>query len=48
MCIRDRGDIIQFERKGYYRLDAVADGDKPYVFFSIPDGKSVNKYGAKK
>lgn len=43
-----KGDIIQFERKGYYRLDAVADGDKPYVFFSIPDGKSVNKYGAKK
>ncbi|CUS24228.1 LAQU0S14e03070g1_1 [Lachancea quebecensis] len=43
-----KGDIIQFERKGYYRLDSVATGDKPYVFFAIPDGKSVNKYGAKK
>lgn len=41
------GDIIQFERKGYYRLDQLAEDDKPYVFFTIPDGKSVNKYGAK-
>ncbi|SCU82875.1 LAFA_0D00540g1_1 [Lachancea sp. 'fantastica'] len=43
-----KGDIVQFERKGYYRLDSLASGDKPYVFFGIPDGKSVNKYGAKK
>ncbi|SCU95564.1 LADA_0G16270g1_1 [Lachancea dasiensis] len=43
-----KGDIIQFERKGYYRLDSLASDDKPYVFFGIPDGKSVNKYGAKK
>ncbi|SCU87975.1 LANO_0D00694g1_1 [Lachancea nothofagi CBS 11611] len=43
-----KGDIIQFERKGYYRLDSVASEDQPYVFFAIPDGKSVNKYGAKK
>lgn len=42
------GDIIQFERKGYYRLDALAKDGKPYVFFTIPDGKAVNKYGAKK
>ncbi|CAI6650364.1 ANL_collapsed_G0017790.mRNA.1.CDS.1 [Saccharomyces cerevisiae] len=42
------GDIIQFERKGYYRLDALPKDGKPYVFFTIPDGKSVNKYGAKK
>ncbi|KAH3684300.1 hypothetical protein WICPIJ_004740 [Wickerhamomyces pijperi] len=41
------GDIIQFERKGYYRLDAKADGEKPAVFFTIPDGKTVSKYGAK-
>lgn len=41
------GDIIQFERKGYYRLDVKGDSTKPYVFFTIPDGKSVNKYGAK-
>lgn len=35
------GDIIQFERKTYYRLDRpfVADG-KPAVFFEIPTGKS--------
>lgn len=42
------GDIIQFERKGYYRLDQPAKDGKPFVFFTIPDGKSVNKYGAKK
>ena len=42
------GDIIQFERKGYYRLDALPKDGKPYVFFTIPDGKAVNKYGAKK
>ncbi|ODQ82122.1 hypothetical protein BABINDRAFT_33399 [Babjeviella inositovora NRRL Y-12698] len=42
------GDIIQFERKGYYRLDQVSKDGKPAVFFTIPDGKSVNKYGAKK
>lgn len=42
------GDIIQFERKGYCRLDAKGDAEKPYVFFTIPDGKSVNRYGAKK
>ncbi|QEU58771.1 Gus1 [Kluyveromyces lactis] len=42
------GDIIQFERKGYFRLDSLPKDGKPYVFFTIPDGKSVNKYGAKK
>ncbi|KAL2708325.1 Glutamyl-tRNA synthetase [Kluyveromyces marxianus] len=42
------GDVIQFERKGYYRLDSLPKDGKPYVFFTIPDGKSVNKYGAKK
>lgn len=42
------GDIIQFERKGYFRLDSLPKDDKPYIFFTIPDGKSVNKYGAKK
>ncbi|EAA58880.1 hypothetical protein AN8224.2 [Aspergillus nidulans FGSC A4] len=30
------GDIIQFERKGYYRLDKVASPGKPAVFFNIP------------
>lgn len=42
------GDIIQFERKGYYRLDALPKDGKPYTFFTIPDGKASNKYGAKK
>lgn len=31
------GDIIQFERKGYFILDSNADGK--YVFFTVPDGK---------
>ncbi|CDK25626.1 unnamed protein product [Kuraishia capsulata CBS 1993] len=39
------GDVIQFERKGYYRLDSNNDGK--FIFFTIPDGKTVNKYGAK-
>lgn len=43
-----QGDIVQFERKGYYRLDALAKDGKPPVFFTIPDGKTVNKYGNKK
>merc|ERR1712007_81934 len=30
------GDIIQFERKGYYILDSNKDGK--YVFFTVPDG----------
>lgn len=42
------GDIIQFERKGYFRLDSLPKDGKPYTFFTIPDGKSVNRYGAKK
>lgn len=42
------GDIIQFERKGYYRLDKPATASSPAVFFTIPDGKVVQRYGAKK
>ncbi|KAK9465879.1 tRNA synthetases class I, catalytic domain-containing protein [Lipomyces arxii] len=42
------GDIIQFERKGYYRLDTAYANGQPAVFFTIPDGKVVQKYGAKK
>ena len=43
------GSIIQFERKGYFRLDTAYDPvtDKPGEFFLIPDGKTVNRYGAK-
>ncbi|GMG30310.1 unnamed protein product [Ambrosiozyma monospora] len=40
-----KGDIIQFERKGYYILDHTTDGK--LVFFTVPDGKSVNKYSQK-
>ncbi|KAL4801618.1 tRNA synthetases class I, catalytic domain-containing protein [Aspergillus unguis] len=34
------GDIIQFERKGYYRLDKVASPGSPAVLFNIPSGKT--------
>ncbi|KAK9366944.1 tRNA synthetases class I, catalytic domain-containing protein [Lipomyces kononenkoae] len=48
--VRDmkEGEIIQFERKGYYRLDKPYSEGSPAVFFTIPDGKVVQKYGAKK
>lgn len=42
------GDVIQFERKGYYRLDKPYEEGKEAIFFTIPDGKTVTKYGAKK
>lgn len=43
------GSIIQFERKGYYRMDSGYDTvtKKGGEFFLIPDGKTVNRYGAK-
>jgi glutamyl-tRNA synthetase len=41
------GEIIQFERKGYYRVDSpYSEGQNP-VLFTIPDGKAT-KYGSKK
>ena len=41
--------IIQFERKGYFRLDRAynAETGEPGEFFLIPDGKTVNRYGVK-
>jgi glutamyl-tRNA synthetase len=33
-------DIIQFDRKGYYRLDRAYAPGKPAVFFNIPSGKT--------
>ncbi|CAK9442032.1 uncharacterized protein LODBEIA_P58210 [Lodderomyces beijingensis] len=42
------GDIIQFERKGYYRVDVPYEEGKKAVLFTIPDGKQVSRYGAKK
>jgi glutamyl-tRNA synthetase len=41
------GSIIQIERKGYYRVDKAATATEPAVLFTIPDGKTVQKYGAK-
>lgn len=37
-----KGDVIQFERKGYYRVEKdLSEGEM--VFFSIPDGKTAPK-----
>ncbi|KAI8979611.1 tRNA synthetases class I, catalytic domain-containing protein [Mycotypha africana] len=36
------GDIIQFERKGYFILDAPATATEPAHFIRIPDGKAAN------
>jgi len=33
------GDIIQFDRKGFYRVDRAAAPGVPAVFFNIPTGK---------
>lgn len=33
------GDIIQLERKGYYRVDEAASATAPMLLFSIPDGR---------
>lgn len=35
----NKGDIIQFERKGYYIVDAVATSSTPARLILIPDGK---------
>ncbi|CRG87966.1 glutamyl-tRNA synthetase [Talaromyces islandicus] len=34
----EKGAVIQFERKAYYRLDRGRDGSSPMVFFEIPSG----------
>jgi len=36
-------DIIQLERKGYFRVDAAAKDGKPAVLFGIPTGKEKTK-----
>jgi len=36
----NENDIIQFERKGYFRCDRAAKPGQPGVFFNIPTGKS--------
>lgn len=41
-----QGDIIQLERKGYYRVDqAYAKEGVPMLLFSIPDGRAKDKKG---
>jgi glutamyl-tRNA synthetase len=37
-----KGDIIQFERKGYYILDKVDSSAEHYKFILIPDGRAVS------
>ena len=36
-----KGDIIQFERKGYYIFDGIATSGK-YEFINIPDGRAAS------
>ncbi|KAL7270943.1 glutamate--tRNA ligase [Rhizina undulata] len=36
-------DILQFERKGYYRCDRAASDGQPAVFICIPTGKAEKK-----
>ncbi|ANB13469.1 glutamate--tRNA ligase GUS1 [Sugiyamaella lignohabitans] len=44
-----KGEVIQFERKGFYVVDVpYSEESKKVVFFTVPDGKVVSKYGAKK
>lgn len=38
-----KGDILQFERKGYYRVDTDLSKGKEMVLFTIPDGKAAAK-----
>jgi hypothetical protein len=42
-CLRtvNAGEVIQLERKGFYRVDKAYGGspDEPCVLFYIPDGK---------
>jgi hypothetical protein len=41
------GEVIQLERKGFFRCDVAYGGpDKPAVLFFIPDGRSAKKPAA--
>lgn len=37
-----QGDIIQFERKGYYILDKIDEEARHYKFVNIPDGRQAS------
>merc|ERR1712146_468887 len=43
------GQVIQLERRGYFRCDVPAAGDGPMVLFEIPTGKkkSMSSEGTK-
>lgn len=43
----EAGKVIQFERKGYFIVDKAYTEGQQMVFFAVPDGKIVNRYGAK-
>jgi glutamyl-tRNA synthetase len=50
-CMRalQAGDLIQLERKGYYRVDeAATKPGKPMVLFLIPDGRDKKPAAAAK
>lgn len=43
-CLRllNKGDVIQLERKGFFRVDeSYVSDSKPVVLFAIPDGRVV-------
>jgi glutamyl-tRNA synthetase len=40
VCDLKKGDILQFERKGYFVFDGEVDGVKEFIL--IPDGKAAN------
>ncbi|CCG84690.1 protein of unknown function [Taphrina deformans PYCC 5710] len=42
-----KGAVIQFERKGYFIVDQAYEAGGKVVFFAVPDGKVINRYGAK-
>ncbi len=39
------GDVIQLERKGYYRVDSPAASGQPAVLYNIPDGRMKTMMG---
>ncbi|GAO49181.1 glutamyl-tRNA synthetase [Saitoella complicata NRRL Y-17804] len=48
--VRDlkKGDVMQFNRKGYYVVDVPYTEGGKIVMFSVPDGASKNRYGVAK
>ena len=42
-----KGDVIQFERKGYFVVDVPYTESGQMELFTVPDGKLVSRYGVK-